>query len=360
MSDTTSHQHPTRFDEEEFERRIPFKLIKTNLPGVYTTPAPPTDDYDPHTVHPSELIRHGMTVRRPDAKAEPRLRAAWDKVFGRKWLARDRVVPHLLPQSGKTHLLRQRPEKQEDGTFTSKNWSGAAINTGSWTSVIGYWVIPNVSQPSDAQGTEGGWNSSSWIGIDGYTFTNDVLQAGVQQVVDAQGNDSYVAWFEWHVPPPTNLPPGTPVDSKGYPLAWVGPGGPYQYIYQTNLQGFPVGPGEQVYCSVLYASNNTAGHIYFANEWTGQHFQITLAPPPGANFSGGSIEWIMEAPDGGEPISSLPFFIPVTFTAAIGCGPNGATGNPASADTLNIVNASGYLLTYTMNDVDTTTIRFTG
>src|SRR6202043_2067256 len=73
MSDTTSHRHPTHFDEKEFERRIPFKLIKTNLPGVYATPAPATDDYDPRTVHQSDLIRPGMTVRRPDSKAEPRL-----------------------------------------------------------------------------------------------------------------------------------------------------------------------------------------------------------------------------------------------------------------------------------------------
>jgi hypothetical protein len=48
----TSHEHPTRFDEKEFERRVPFKLIKTNLPGVYTTPAPATDDYDLRAVQP--------------------------------------------------------------------------------------------------------------------------------------------------------------------------------------------------------------------------------------------------------------------------------------------------------------------
>jgi hypothetical protein len=360
MSDTTSHRHPTHFDEKEFERRIPFKLIKTNLPGVYTTPAPATDEYDLRTVKPSDLIRHGMILRRPDAKAEPRLRAAWDKVFGRKWLARDHVVPHMVPRPGRTHVLRQRPTKHQDGTFTQQIWSGAGINTGTWTGVIGYWIVPTVSQPSEAQGTEGGWNSSSWIGIDGYATTNDVLQAGVEQRVDAQGNPSYFVWFEWFVTPPANLPPGTPVDGKGYPLAWVGPGGPYQYIYETVVTNVPVSPGQQMYCSVHYASNNTAGHIYIANEDTGQNFQLTLVPPPGASFSGASAEWIMEAPDGGEPISSLPSFTPVTFTSAIACGPNGATTNPETADTINITDASGNLLTSVVNGPDTTTITFIG
>jgi hypothetical protein len=105
---------------------------------------------------------------------------------------------------------------------------------------------------------------------------------------------------------------------------------------------------------------NTSGSISFANDNTGQHFSITLAPPPGANFNGQSSEWIMEAPDGGEPTSSLPRFTPVTFTSALACGPNNATTNPQSGDVLNIETPGGNILTSTTTGTDTATISFVG
>ena len=87
------------------------------------------------------------------------------------------------------------------------------------------------------------------------------------------------------------------------------------------------------YCSVQYVGNNTAGQIYLANDSTGQNFSITLAPPTGATFNGSDAEWIMEAPDGGEPTSSLPSFSPVQFTTATACNNyNNVIGNPENGD----------------------------
>ncbi|HEY1933544.1 MAG TPA: G1 family glutamic endopeptidase [Acetobacteraceae bacterium] len=363
MSATITEQRLHSFDEAEFLRRIPYRLERTNLPGAYSTLAPESDDYDPHTVPPSELVRHGLIMPRPDAATQPRLRAAWDKVFGRKWLARDRVTGPIVPQPGITHHLWRLPVRQEDGTFLGGAWSGAGTRSpsGTWTGIVGFWDVPTVSEPSEPQGTEGGWNSSSWIGIDGFFNSNDVLQAGVQQKVDAHGNATYVAWYEWVVPPPASVPPGTPVDANGYPLAWVGsPNGQYQYIYQANIPGFTVKPGQQVYCSAQYNAGKTAGLIYFANETTGQTFQQTLAPPPGASFSGQSVEWIMEAPDGGEPRSALPKFTPVTFTSALACGANNALADPSTGDTMNIETSGGKVLTSVTTGKDTTTISFIG
>ena len=157
--------------------------------------------------------------------------------------------------------------------------------------------------------------------------------------VSASGVASYIAWFEWYAPQESTSPP---------------------YIWQTNIPNFPVKPGQQVYCSVQY-SGKTAGVISFANETTGEHFSITLAPPPGATFNGSSYEWIMEAPDGGEPISALPKFTPVTFTSALACSVGfTAVGNPAVADTMNIETTSGKVLTSVSVGTDTTTIKFIG
>jgi hypothetical protein len=331
------------YDEEGFRRSTPFQLRATNLKGVYATPAPP-EDFDPRTATPSELIQHGLLWRRPTADDPPGMRAAWEKIFSRKWLAKDRIVPESHPQLGITHNYRgPAPKKQEDTTYSGQVWAGAGTQTGKWTGVIGYWKIPAVSVPSEPQGTEGGWNSSSWLGLDGFFFSNDVLQAGIQQrviwVPFAQiGIPIYVAWYEWYAPPQANSP---------------------AYIYQTNIANFPVSPGDEVYCSVQY-NGTTSGVIYFANDSTGQHFSITLAPPPGASFNGQSCEWIMEAPDGGEPTSSLPRFTPVTFTSAIACGPNNAIANPASGDILNIATTGGTTLTNTTVGTDTVTIAFVG
>lgn len=584
-------------------RGMPFKQVPTTLDGVVAIPAPPAS-FDPNTASPAELIRHGILWPRPDADADPRLRAAWARVFSRRWDPKKRIVPVLQPQPGRTH--RRQVLGRTEGTITSNNWSGGSLK-GNWASCLGFWQVPTVSQPTEPPGEEGGWKSSSWIGIDGAYGDNDVLQAGIEQSVDAAGNPSFVAWFEWFAPHkqvinqeksefgpsiascrgnlylawkgdgndlisiivstdnglsfhskttlseassdgpalasdgqtlflawkgsgndelnvavvafdasnfPTGIfagtkrtltersqtrpalavlsgriyiawkgdgndllntmvstdngnsfshklvtsekstaPPalgvsgdtlfiawkgdgndnlnvaGVDIDALGSPIgvtkkpllsdksplrpalaglgndlfiAWRGDGNdqldlarspnggftfidkvvsPEQssdapalaahngqifvawkgdgndllnvepaglfgvpmptFVIQTNIPNFPVNPGDTIFCSVQYINGHSAGQVSLANETTGHTFSIALTtPPPGASFDGGSIEWIMEAPDGGLPLSSLPAFSPVTFSTALGCGADGTTiGNPLNADTWNIYNS---------------------
>jgi hypothetical protein len=330
-------------DEPGFIAKHPYKLSTTNLRGVFTTSAPPAG-FDLKTASQSDLMKQGLMWRKPAPGDPPQLQAAWDRFTSRQWLEKDRIVPESHPQLGVTHNYRgAAPKKQTDNTYTGQVWAGAGTKTGKWTSIIGYWTIPTVSAPTEPQGTEGGWNSSSWLGLDGFFYSNDVLQAGIQQRVISIPPFGitipiYVAWYEWFAPAQSGSP---------------------NYIYQTNIANFPVKPGDQVYCSVQY-NGTTSGIISFANETTGQHFSITLAPPPGANFNGQSCEWIMEAPDGGEPTSSLPKFSSVTFTSALACGPNNATANPQSGDIMNISTTGGKILTSTTVGNDTTTITFVG
>jgi hypothetical protein len=338
MTQTRDRQHAFVFDEAKLRAATPYALEATHLPGVFATPAVALG-FDPNTASPGDLVRAGLLWKRPDAESPPAFHTAWNRVMSRAWRPEDRIVPQFAVQIGKSHHLRTPPVKQADGTFTGTVWAGAGTRGGNWSTVIGYWFIPTVSKPSEPQGNEGGWNSSSWLGIDGFG-SNDVLQAGVEQRVDAQGRASYVAWYEWFAPQQPNSP---------------------GYIWQTNIMNFPVSPGQEVYCSVQYTNNNTAGYISFANQDTGQHFSITLAPPPGASFSGQSVEWIMEAPDGGEPNSSMPRFSPVVFTSALACGANNTSANPASGDILNLTNGAGTVtLTSTIVGTDTAAITFTG
>jgi hypothetical protein len=329
------HPQQSSRELEALRRQLPFELHPTNLPGALTPPAPP-DSLDPHRASAASLVKHGILWKRPQRGDDPRLIRVWETAFSRSWRAQDRIVPHLEPQKGKIHILRNLRKLAETG-YTSGNWSGGVMQ-GQWATALGFWHIPSVSKPPEPQGTEGGWNSSSWVGMDGFG-SNDVLQAGIQQRVAANGQAQYVAWYEWYAPPQPKSP---------------------GYIWQTNISNFPVSPGQQVYCSVQYINNKTAGYLYFANESTGQHFSVALLPPPGANFNGDSMEWIMEAPDGGEPVSSLPNFTPVQFTTALGCNANGSlVGNPMHGDYINIVYNNKVLTSVALAN-DAVTVAFKG
>jgi len=314
---------------------LPFELVPTRMPGVYTSPPLP-DDFDPNTASPVALIKHGLLWRRPQPGDHPALAAAWKRAFSRRWLAADRVVPELEPQHGRIHL--PRGVRRTETGYTSHNWGGGVVSgPGQWTTAVGSWTIPTVTQPAEPQGQEGGWNSSSWVGIDGSFGSNDVLQAGIEQRVDGAGNASYVAWFEWFAPAQQGSP---------------------SYIYQTNIPNFPVSPGQEIYCSVQYINNKAAGHLYLANNTTGQYASFTLAPPPGASFSGNCVEWIMEAPDGGEPVAALPAFTPVVFSGALGCSVT-SVADPKNGDYFNITNGTQVLTSAELAEASVT-ISFIG
>ena len=106
----------------------------------------------------------------------PTLRAAWQRVVSRKW---KRIIPRMEVQFGKTHQIRGL--KKTEAGYQTFNWSGGILQgpSGSFTSAVGTWVIPTVGAPSEPLGYDGRWDSSSWVGIDGWQTTNDVLQAGM-------------------------------------------------------------------------------------------------------------------------------------------------------------------------------------
>lgn len=184
---------------------------------------------------------------------------------------------------------------------------------GSWTSAYGAWRIPTVSKPATPPGADGTWNSSSWVGLDGTYGTFDVLQVGIQQREGADGTPFYVAWYEWYTPPFRNPP---------------------RYRNQVNIDNFPVGPGDEVVGVIEYRDG--LGHVHLGNLSNGKYFTIVLQPPANASFIGNTAEWVMEAPDKGEPATSLPKFTPVVFSNGLATGAGGAAGTPAAGDTWNV------------------------
>jgi Peptidase A4 family len=320
-----------------FQKKVPFPLIATNVKGAYASPGWPKT-FDLATASPSALMKHGVFWRRPRTEDDPRLIKAWEQAVAKSRKVKEWLVPVLEPQIGKRHL-RGPVARQQDGAYYGGAWSGGALR-GRWTGVIGQWTVPSVSQPPQPPGATGGWTSSSWVGLDGAYTSNDVLQAGVQQQVNADGSPSYVAWYEWFAPQVPGSPP---------------------YIWQTNIANFPVSPGDTLFCSAQYIGS-TAGHLYFFNatDPNALPLSITLEPPPGATFDGESAEWIMECNDYGEPAQSLPAFTPVMFSGGVACGPNTPSANPISGDVFVIIGAEGETLTDTVLGDGTVEIIFVG
>lgn len=234
----------------------------------------------------------------------------------RAWLAPDRpaIFRPRLTVHEKSHRLLGSGPPLANGTVTNLSWAGGVL-PGQWAAVRGTWTIPTVQPAADPGGsTWPGWSSSSWVGLDG-VGSNDVLQAGIEQSVNLQGQATYVAWFEWFAP----SQPGSPA-----------------YINQCDLDNFPVQPGQVVSCTVYYYQGQ--GIVRFENPLTHQsELWLTLAPPPGASSSGSSAEWILEVP-GGYPSAALPAFSDVVFTQASCTSADGQTlGNPLSANAYNIL-----------------------
>ncbi len=304
-------------------------ISQTNVAGVQAIRlVPPDGQKQAHAQSIASELLAG-----PLAGQEARVSGLRKRITEAEWPVDARILPQLSPQVGVTHPLTPR-DKTQDAAFTSNNWAGSTIK-GTWAHAVGIWRVPTVTRPSSAPGTDGGWDSSSWIGIDGTYGSNDVLQAGVQQSVAADGSTTYVAWYEWFAPQVNGSP---------------------DYIFQTNIDNMPVQPGDEVFVGVHY--QNGQGFVMFGNVTRGRYFSIQLAAPPGATFGGNSVEWIVEAPNAGEPGTALPRFTELDFSAATGSDANGTTGaDPQNGDSTEIV-AFGRPLTDVTLGMDSVKVRY--
>jgi dihydrodipicolinate synthase/N-acetylneuraminate lyase len=311
------------------ETKVPTatRLVRTNLASVFSKVQERGSSAAASGIAP--LLDPSLLARLQGNPA-PGARAFLEKVLSRQWRPEDQITPMLKPLRGVTHQLTPRTEA-ENASFTSTRWAGGTIR-GPVTAAFGIWRVPTVSRSPEPPGTAGDWNSSSWVGIDGTYGSNDVLQAGVQQEVSADGHASYTPWYEWYAPQVAGSP---------------------DYIFQTNIENMEIQPGDEVFCAIYYVTQQTGaqGEVLFGNTTRGHYFSIVLAPPPGASFSGNSAEWIMEAPNGGEPGNSLPRFSPVVFSTAFASAASGGSGDPANGDATNITGFGSILTSVTLKSM---------
>ncbi|KAI0058826.1 hypothetical protein BV25DRAFT_1840686 [Artomyces pyxidatus] len=182
----------------------------------------------------------------------------------------------------------------------STNWSGVVYNEpqGTFTSVTGTFVVPTPQVPDDSSssGGDGSYSASAWVGIDGDSCSNAILQTGVDFTVDDSGDVSYDAWYEW------------------YP----------DYAY--DFSGIDISAGDTITVTVT-ASSTTKGKAIIENVSSGQ--TVTKSLTSSSALCEQDAEWIVEDYEEGSSLVPLANFGSVTFTdatAATSSGPLGPSG----------------------------------
>jgi hypothetical protein len=186
------------------------------------------------------------------------------------------------------------------GANTSHNWSGYAATSGRFTSVTGTWTVPQ-PRVTGAPGV-----GATWVGIGGVT-SNDLIQAGTQDVSAGGGQAQFQTWIEM-----------LPQASQQVPLA--------------------VEPGDSITVSITEQGAGTgAWQISMTNNSSGQTYQTSV------NYasSESSAEWIEEAPSGSSGVLPLDQFNSVSFSAA-SATLNGQTVDltQANAQAITMLNGS--------------------
>jgi hypothetical protein len=156
--------------------------------------------------------------------------------------ARQRSSRTLIRADGSKVLEASTAPGNTSHVEFSSNWSGAVIETPpagqTFTTVTGTFNIPTPSGTGAA---------SAWVGIDGDTAQNSILQSGVDFTVSG-GRVSYQAWFEW------------------FPN------------FAIDFSNFPISSGQTITVTV-HATSKTAGTVVLTNVSTGKTITQAVSAP---------------------------------------------------------------------------------
>ncbi|GJE98819.1 peptidase A4 family-domain-containing protein [Phanerochaete sordida] len=181
----------------------------------------------------------------------------------------------------------------------SSNWAGAVYNSaaGTYKSVTASFVVPTPK----SSGSGGSQAASAWVGIDGDSCGNAILQTGVDFNVDG-GSVSFDAWYEW------------------YP----------DYAY--DFSGISFEAGDSVTLTVT-ASSTTKGTAVITNNSNGQSVSKSISSS--SALCEQDAEWIVEDFEEGNSLVPFANFGTVSFTGASAKTASGSVG-PGSANIIDI------------------------
>jgi peptidase A4-like protein len=203
--------------------------------------------------------------------------------------------PGTAPAQTQPDTTTTTPARISD---TSSNWSGYVANGGTYTSVTGTWVVPQVGATTTGA-------DATWVGIGGVTGT-DLIQAGTQATVTGDGTVTYSTWTEI-----------LPDFSRTTPLE--------------------VTSGDTVTVTITEQSSGM-WLIVMVNNTTSESYEKTLRYAS----SRSSAEWVQEAPSTSRGIVTLDDFGSVRFIAGSAVRDGRSLGLSAlSATPVAMINRAG-------------------
>ena len=269
MADHTGDQKP--IEQHPLDPEARYELTQQFIKNLKPAVVPPKG-FEPLKASNSELAKYGYPAR-PDKDTRPKHFEKWTSFLSRP-------IQVVAPEFAIVRTGRQPAAATTKGdasaNATSSNWSGAVImNPPSGTrfnSVSASWVVPNAWPPLSAwTGSgwkDGSWESVTWVGIDGYTAQQSILQAGTKSVVTVKnGNVTHTswAWFEW------------------FPA------------YEIQFSNFQVSPGDTVHVMVCSLSSPSQGIAIVNNISSNKGTSTNVsAPTPASALVGKNAEWIVE------------------------------------------------------------------
>ena len=186
----------------------------------------------------------------------------------------------------------------------SSNWAGAlyaAPPQGTFTAVSAQVTVPSTTGAS-------GRSASAWVGIDGDTYGNAILQTGIDFTRTSSGT-TYDAWYEW------------------YP--------DYAYDFSMSMSA-----GDVIQMSVT-STSASAGTAVLQNLSTGQKVTKALnAPSSSSHLGGQNAEWIVEAYESGGQQVTLANFGTVHFTSTSAKTSSGSSVSASGAQVIEIKNGN--------------------
>lgn len=310
----------------------------TELAGGITvhTFRPPLEDFDPIKADDRELIAYGL----PGRPEDPSLRERWENVLGRKIRMIQPVFRQIEHRHGRLpQRLPQRTAERRSGVSphavdSTDIWAGALLEAPAgdrFAWIEGTWTVPDAYPPANP---EAGitYSASTWVGIDGFDGSNDVLQIGVDSLVLYEFNaviHTHLVWWEWF------------------------PGATFEI---TNL---PVSPGDTVnglVCVDPGSATTASVSLYNVTSNIAASFRATA--PDGFGLVGNTAQWIVErlVSDTGTHVPELARFGDVYFDEA-NAGTvghqllHGGTGNVVEMTDFDNVIATGVIETPTLIQV---------
>ncbi len=258
--------------------------------GVLPYPAPPLL-FNPATAANASLLAYGLPAHPPRLANGASSNPALDHAIA--------AMRTYIPARLRVVMRRHGPARglvSHAAAQYSTNWAGQVLEntqgswgSGSYAEIMAQWVISGVIQGhASCPGTD---YSSTWVGIDGYDGSPDVLQSGTEADAVCQGgtqSQNIYAWVEWY--------PGN----------------------TNELYNFPVTVGGAVFV-VLQANGPGAGSVTLVNLQTGAYTSLGIAPPAGTVLRGNTAEWVVERPalDNGAVLANLADFAEIPMESEI-------------------------------------------